>query len=145
MDRRSNIVKQVVLKVLSVAVLVYSFVVTSMGADHSGTRVNLAENPGFEEADAKNPTMPAVWSPENWGTSGGKSTFIWDDKVVHSGKKSISIQAPPGSSGVWVEWYQSPAHFKAGKSYQMTAWMKSENASSGSGIIFDACIIMLRI
>ena len=97
-------------------------------------RVNLAENPGFEEADPKNPSLPLVWSPENWNTSGGKSTFIWDDKVVHSGTRPVFIQTLPGSVGSWVEWYQSPAHFKPGKFYRMTAWMKAEDSTPNSGI-----------
>ena len=125
-------------KVLGLLTIAFCFspLGVTMAGEAEGTG-NLAENPGFEEADPKDASLPNVWSPEDWSTSGGKSTFIWDEKVVHSGKRSVFIETPPGSVGVWVEWSKSPAHFKPGKSYQMTAWMKAEDAGNGSGIIFD--------
>jgi len=124
-------------KVLGLLTIAFCF--SPLGVTMAGEaegRVNLAKNPGFEEADPKDAALPSVWSPEDWGT-GCKSTFIWDKKVVHSGDRSVFIQTPPGCVGVWVEWDKSPSQFKSGKSYQMTAWMKAEGAGNGSGIIFD--------
>ena len=135
MKKKRNLMSEVVLGLLTIA-FCFSPLVITMAGEAGGTG-NLAKNPGFEEADPKDASMPKVWSPEDWGTSGGKSTFVWDKKVVHSGDRSVFIQTPPGSVGVWVEWDKSPAQFKSGKSYQMTAWMKAERAGNGSGIIFD--------
>jgi len=102
--------------------------------------INIAVNPGFEEADSGNPSMPAWWTTDLWNTSGGVPIYAWDDKVAHAGKRSILITCPTGSIGAVVK-YGVPS-LNPDKFYQMSAWVKTENAGGNSGIILDGCEVM---
>ena len=106
-----------------------------------GEPVNIVKNPSFEEG------MPSWWDTEDWNTSRGKPTYVWDDKVAHTDKRSVSIENQPGTSGVWVKYLWKDqgdfkTYFKPDTFYQMSAWVKAGNTADGSGIILDGCEVL---
>ena len=107
---------------------------------------NIVQNPSFEDANPNDQSEPFWWGSSVWYTKAGQPTFVWDDKVAHSGKKSVSIECKPGSSGVWIHHFHKSKglenFFQADKFYQMSTWVKAENLAGGSGIILDGCEVM---
>jgi len=135
MDRRSNIVKQVVLKIFSVAVLVCSFVVASTGADHSGTRVNLLKNPSFEETTDKHRYPAADWDATGWTGDIPTYKFKVDTTVSHTGKSSMYSECAPGTQpGAWA---QDCENVTPSRTYYASVWLKGEDLANGSGLIVD--------
>ncbi|MBU1735083.1 MAG: hypothetical protein KJ692_07595, partial [Verrucomicrobia bacterium] len=88
---------------------------------------NLAPNPSFE-----NGTPPKVsdwsfwlWAPKDLKPS---SACVWDDKVAHSGRRSLKIRGTePRQVGVWDNDHGGGLiPVVAGKSYCVSVWVRTQ-------------------
>ena len=111
---------------------------------------NIVQNASFEEPDPRDQTKPFWWGGTYWGKADvPRPVFLWDDKVAHSGKRSVFVEVKPGgSAGVWIHYLwkdkepRFQPYFKPDTFYQMSAWVKAENTAAGSGIILDGCEVL---
>lgn len=98
--------------------------IQSVSAQPATTHINLLPNPGFEETDANG--MPQGW---NWGRGSTDAVCRTDDaSEPHRGTKSILITngTPFGPNIYGMLWLASAVRLTEGRTYTMSAWVKSE-------------------
>lgn len=75
---------------------------------------------------------PANWS--NW-TDDTAGSFTWDSSVYHSGSRSLKVTI--NTAGLHGTWIQDISGITAGKMYEFSYWMKTQNVanadSNGTG------------
>ncbi|MFC5405360.1 carbohydrate binding domain-containing protein [Cohnella soli] len=92
---------------------------------------NVVQNGGAESGTT---------GPSNWSTwTGGGGTFTWDTSVTHSGNRSLKIQNSSTSAN--AVWLQSIPGITAGKEYEVSYWVKTDNvtgpSNGGQGVFLN--------
>lgn len=98
--------------------------IQSVSTQPATTHINLLPNPGFEETDANG--VPRGW---NWGRGSTDAVCRTDDaSEPHHGTKSILITngTPYGPNIYGMLWLASTVRLMEGRTYTMSAWVKSE-------------------
>jgi len=86
---------------------------------------NLLANPSFEDlAEGKTPAWAAAWSPTTY--KGAEAVFAVDEKVFHSGKRSISITTTKAGSFAGVESRPAAVQVEEGARMRVTVWIRAE-------------------
>jgi len=101
---------------------------------------NLLRNGSFEPVGDVEKS-PAEWYATRIPATSAFVNFAWDDKVYHSGLRSVSISINknhPVEQGIAYNWTQAITTFQAGKQYQLTGWVKTENLSGPAWICVQA-------
>jgi len=101
-----------------------------------GPKQSLLANGGFERNEAQQMT-PADWTPTVVQKTKEFVRFEWDDEVVHEGHRSVSIAIAPDHPDdvIHYNWVRSIPGCEAGKSYELTGWIKTENMTGPAWIV----------
>ncbi|MBM4286786.1 MAG: hypothetical protein FJ135_01330 [Deltaproteobacteria bacterium] len=97
------------------------------------------DNGDFEQGDLQNPDRPAGWEPLPETTRA--ASFLWDETVAYSGRKSLKIiknQADQVSGVLQQLACPSPERW-----YQLSAWVKTEDLLTRPGARGGACVTVL--
>ncbi|HRU06531.1 MAG TPA: hypothetical protein P5137_12245 [Candidatus Brocadiia bacterium] len=87
---------------------------------------NLLANPSFEDlAEGKTPAWAAAWSPTTY--KGAEAVFAVDEKVFHSGKRSMSITTAKAGSFAGVESRPAAVQVEEGARMRVTVWIRAED------------------
>jgi hypothetical protein len=84
------------------------------------TNINLIRDPGFE--DMSSPGVPSACYARPGGDRG--ATFFLDSRVHYEGNHSIRVVTPEDNKSVALRFF--PFTVKAGKSYVISIWAKSD-------------------
>jgi len=85
---------------------------------------NLAPNPGFEEGEGE--------EPAGWYREAGATGRTWADDEVHSGERSVKIEAD--EAGPTLSWTSEMIPVSApDQQFILTVWAKLENVTAGNG------------
>ena len=80
----------------------------------SAAATNLIANPGVETPSSTNPSLPADWEQDSWGTN--TETFSYDSADTHSGNYGIGVNMTSYTSGD-AKWDFNPVNVTAGNTY----------------------------
>lgn len=101
-----------------------------------GSDENLLQNGGFEPlSDVQK--SPAGWFATQLPHTKESVTFTWDDQVVHSGQRSvsISIQASHPDESIAYNWTRTLNGWVEGGSYELTGWVKTRDLNEPAWIV----------
>ena len=86
---------------------------------------NAVPNPSFESGDI----WPDAWSQQR-REGGDRAQFNWDDRIAHSGRRSVAVYSQPIHETCWGAWLcQVPV--RGGIKWYFSGWMKSEGMTYG--------------
>lgn len=96
----------------------------SVTVEHANSHPNLLPNPGFEEGKAGD--IPAGWS---WSRGATDATCSLDRDVAHRGRQSVFFKndTPFGPNIFGMLWCSKTVRITEGKTYTMSAWMKTKS------------------
>jgi len=86
----------------------------------AGSPENLLKDPGFE--DISNPGVPAACYARPGGDRG--ATYFLDTREHHEGNHSVRLSTPGDGKGIALRLF--PFRVKAGSSYAISVWAKSD-------------------
>ncbi|MFH1476141.1 MAG: carbohydrate binding domain-containing protein [Verrucomicrobiota bacterium] len=108
-------------------VMVFSLCLVSFAMTAAEAPENLAPNPSFENGI---PPKVSDWSFWLWAPKGEKcsSACVWDDKVAHSGTRSLKIRGTePRQVGVWDNYHGGGLiPVVTGKTYCVSVWVRTQ-------------------
>ncbi len=87
-------------------------------------RTNLVRNPGFEQVDSNNPTLPANWMIGKFG--GGQGSIQVVPSPCHSGEKALKIKRAVGMVGC----RQPHVSLRPNVLYRFGFWVRVEEWAS---------------
>jgi len=97
---------------------------------------DLLANGGFE------PQSDLQKSPVDWYATVLPDTkefvdFEWDDQVVHTGKRSVSIAIDPAHPAERIDynWTAVVPGYQVGATYEVSGWVKGENLNGATWIV----------
>jgi hypothetical protein len=97
---------------------------------------NVLGNGGFE-AQAPGRTGPDGWANTQVPHTKDFFAFAWDDRVSHTGTRSVSISIheshPDGQ--IDYNWNRAVPECEPGETYEVTGWIKSHNLKSTAFIV----------
>ncbi len=97
---------------------------------------DLVTNGGFEPVGGSMDQAPYSWFATRVARTSEHMAFIWDSTVAHSGKRSVAItinQDHPNDK-IAYNWTQGLQGWEAGKTYQLTGWVKTRGLSGPAWI-----------
>lgn len=96
----------------------------SVTVEHADSHLNLLPNPGFEEGETAG--IPAGWS---WSHGSTDATCSLDRNVAHHGRQSAFFKngTPFGPNIFGSLWISKPVRITEGKTYTMSAWVKTKS------------------
>jgi hypothetical protein len=97
---------------------------------------NVLRNGGFE-AQAPDEAGPDGWSTTRVPHTKDLVTFAWDDRVSHTGTRSVSISIDESHPDDQIDynWNQAVLECDPGETYDVTAWLKAHNLKSTAFIV----------
>lgn len=117
---------------LSCALLALAVLAVPAGAGQP----KLPTNGGFETQDPNVPGYPLGWFATILPDYADYVTFAHDADVFHSGSRSvrISVHADHPRDEVAYNWGQQFERLRGGKTYRMTAFVRTENVETSPSI-----------
>jgi hypothetical protein len=111
----------------------FGFILVALAAT---TPSNLLRNGGFE-APASDHGGPDGWSATRVPGTKEFVALDWDDKVSHTGSRSVSIAIHKSHPDNQIDynWNQAVLKFEPGKTYDLTAWIKAQDLKSTASIV----------
>jgi hypothetical protein len=107
-----------------------------MSVGGCSTKPDLLVNGGFEPQSALQKSIGDWYATELPRTKEFVS-FEWDDQVVHTGKRSVSIAIAISHPDevIAYNWTKAVPACQIGKSYELSGWIRTENLSDPAWII----------
>jgi len=109
----------------------------AMSVGGCGETPTLLTNGGFEP-QSELQKSPADWYATEVPRTKEYVTFEWDDQVVHSGKRSVSIaidESHPDGQVIAYNWTKTVPGCQEGKSYELSGWVRTENMTGPAWIV----------
>lgn len=112
-------------------------ILMSVGA--CSAKPNLLVNGDFE-LQAEQQRSPADWHPTVLPHTKEFVSFEWDDQVVHTGKRSVSIAVASShpEEMIFYNWTKVVPACRVGKSYELSGWVRAEDLG-GTALIMVQC------
>ena len=100
------------------------------------TTPDLLANGGFE-AHTELQRSPADWYATELPHTREFVSFEWDDQVVHTGKRSVSIAIVSSHPDevIAYNWTKVVPACQVGNSYELSGWVRAENLSAPAWIV----------
>ena len=87
---------------------------------------NVVPNPSFESGDS----WPEGWSRKR-REGGERAQFRWDDRVAHSGRRSVMVYSQPMDETCWGAWLCN-VPVRGGITWYFSSWMRSDGVTHGA-------------
>ena len=73
--------------------------------------------------------------PEGWSesTTDAQHTVSWVAEQPHTGKRCLKTVVQPGAEATWVKWHQPDIPVVPGVAYELTAWVRAQDAQGTVG------------
>jgi len=99
-------------------------------------RPSVVANGGFEQRLVGR-SDPAGWNATRVASLREFHSFEWDDKIFHSGGKSVSISIRDDHPDhpICYSWNQAPLKCIPGERYELTGWIKARNLKKSASLM----------
>lgn len=118
--------------VLLIGIIGTMLFTNSGGVPIYASSLNLVSNSSMEEGVYLPTNSPNNWRSDQWDSTLG-TVFSWDDRVAHSGSKSVKINSPVANDARWLQ----DISVQPNTNYILSGWIKTENVEH-SGQPVDA-------
>lgn len=97
---------------------------------------DVLRNGGFEKKSSDD-ASPHAWSTTRVPHTEDFVAFAWDDRVSHTGTRSVSISIGESHPDDQIDynWNQAVTGCNPGESYEVTGWIKAYNLKSTAFIV----------
>lgn len=114
-------------------ILVACILMSTVGCS---TKPHLLANGGFEPQSALE-KRPGDWYATELPHTKEFVSFEWDERVVHTGKRSVSIAIASSHPDevIAYNWTKAVPACQVGKSYELSGWVRAENLSGPAWIV----------
>ena len=123
---RSRIFNPGGMAVASIAFLAFFAGLCGPAAAIDAGELNVVPNPSFESGD----TWPDAWFRER-REGGERAQFAWDDRVAHSGRRSVMVYSRPLEATCWGAWV-CRVPVRGGIPWYFSGWTKAEGVAQGA-------------
>ena len=109
---------------------------SAMSAMAEDDSPQVLKNGGFETRAADH-AGPYAWSFTQAPQTEGLVACAWDDRVFHSGARSVSISIEESHPDKQIDynWNQAVTEFDPGETYEVTGWIRAYNLDASPVIV----------